>query len=104
MEIRASSSGAGHVEFSVHVRPRARRASVGGDHGGALQVRVRAAPVDGAANDEVIASVARALGLRRSEVELIGGATSRTKRLRAAGDPARLASRLRALAAADDAV
>jgi uncharacterized protein len=104
VEIRASSSGAGHVEFSVHVRPRARRASVGGEHGGALQVRVRAAPVDGAANDEVIARVARALGLRRAEVALIAGATSRLKRLRALGDPALLAGRLQALAATDDAV
>ena len=104
MEIRASSSGVGHVEFKVHVRPRARRASVGGEHGGALEVRVRAAPVGGAANDEVVASVARALGLRRAEVELISGATSRRKRLRALGDPVRLQARLAALAADEDAV
>jgi len=99
VEIRASSNGAGHVEFSVHVRPRARRAAVGGEHGGALEVRVRAAPVDGAANAEVIALVAAALGLRRAEVELVSGATSRRKRLRALGDPAPLSARLRALAA-----
>ncbi len=100
MEIRAATKGAAHVEFPVHVRPRARRATVGGEHAGALEVRVRAAPVDGAANAEVIALVAEALGLRRAEVELVSGATARRKRLRAYGDAADLAPRLRALAAA----
>ena len=99
MEIRADSSGAGHVEFSVHVRPRARQAKVGGEHAGALEVRVRAAPVDGAANSEVIALVAAALSVRRNDVELVSGATARRKRLRAHGDARALEPRLRALAA-----
>jgi hypothetical protein len=59
-----------------------------------------AAHVDGAANVEVIARVAEALALRRAEVELVSGATSRRKRLRAYGDAAELSRRLRALAAA----
>ena len=104
MEVRADPKGAAHVEFTVHVRPRARVDAVGGEHGGALEVRVRAAPVDGAANAEVVALVAAALGLRRAAVELVSGAKSRRKRLRALGDPRRLESRLRALAATDDAV
>ena len=99
MEIRADSSGAGHVEFSVHVRPRARRVSVGGEHAGALEVRVRAAPIDGAANTEVIALIAEALCVRRKDVELVSGATARRKRLRAHGDARDLETRLRALAA-----
>ena len=104
MEIRASTKGAAHIEFAIHVRPRARRASVGGEHAGALEVRVRAAPVDGAANAEVIALVAASLGLRRADVELVSGEKARRKRLRAHGDPAALASRLQALAAAGDEV
>ena len=104
MEIRAASKGAAHVEFTVHVRPRARRATVGGEHADALEVRVRAAPVDGAANAEVIELVAAALGLRRKDVELVSGATARRKRLRAHGDTAELAARLRALAASEGAV
>jgi uncharacterized protein (TIGR00251 family) len=104
VEVRASSDGAGHVEFSVHVRTCARRASLGGEHGGALDVRVRSAPVDGAANDEVVASVARALGLRSAEVVIVSGAKARRKRLRAHGEPALLRARLLALAARDDAV
>lgn len=99
MEIRAATKGAAHVEFQVHVRPRARRESVGGEHAGALEVRVRAAPVDGAANAAVIALVAEALGLRRADVELVSGATARRKRLRAHGDAAELSARLHALAA-----
>ena len=104
MEIRAASKDAAHVEFFVHVRPRARRESVGGEHAGALEVRVRAAPVDGAANAEVVALVAAALGVRRAAVELISGATARRKRLRALGDPQHLVARLQALAAQEDVV
>ena len=104
MEIRAATGGAGHVEFPVHVRPRARRAKVGGEHAGALEVRVRAAPVDGAANAEVIALVAESLGVRRADVELVSGAKTRRKRLRAFGDAAALELRLRALEAAEHEV
>ena len=104
MEIRASSKGAAHVEFFVHVRPRSRRESVAGEHAGALEVRVRAAPIDGAANAEVVALVATALGVRRAAVELVSGATARRKRLRAFGDPQLLVARLRALAAPKDVV
>jgi uncharacterized protein (TIGR00251 family) len=104
VEIRAASNGAAHVEFLVHVRPRARRASVGGEHAGALEVRVRAAPVDGAANAEVIALVAESLGLRRKDVELVSGATARRKRLRAHGEARALEARLRELAVSENEV
>jgi uncharacterized protein (TIGR00251 family) len=104
VEVRVASQGAAHVEFFVHVRPRARRASVGGEHAGALEVRVRAAPSEGAANAEVLALVAAALGLRRADLELVSGASARRKRLRAHGDAAVLAARLHALAAAGGAV
>ncbi len=95
MEIRVADGG---VEFWVHVRPRASRASVGGQHDGALQVQVRAAPVDGAANAAVCEAVANALGLRSRAVQLVAGARSRRKRLRAEGDLPALRSRLEALA------
>lgn len=49
---------------------------------GRLSVKVRAKPQDGAANDAVIALVAKALGLAPSRIELLRGATSRSKQLR----------------------
>ena len=49
---------------------------------GKLQVKTRAKPQDGAANDAVIKLVAQALSLAPSCIELLRGATSRNKQLR----------------------
>ena len=46
---------------------------------GQLAVKTRAKPQDGAANDVVIAVVAKALGIAPSRVELLRGQTSRQK-------------------------
>jgi uncharacterized protein (TIGR00251 family) len=73
------------VVVNVHVQPRAGRAGIAGRHGDALRVRVKAPPVGGRANDEVIALVARALQVPRQAVTLATGATSRVKRFHVAG-------------------
>ena len=77
----AIEAGNGGVFVRVHVQPRASRSEVAGLHGDAIKVRLRAPPVDGAANDELIRFVAETLGLRRDEVSLVSGAGSRAKRL-----------------------
>jgi len=69
----------GAVRFAVRVQPRASRAGVEGVHGDALKVRVHAAPVDGAANDAVIAALADALGVAKRDVRIVSGETSRSK-------------------------
>jgi len=53
----------------------------------ALGLRVAAPPVDGAANDEVVRFVAKALRVGRGAVTLVAGATGRVKRLRIGGNP-----------------
>jgi uncharacterized protein YggU (UPF0235/DUF167 family) len=69
------------VDLALHVTPRAGRDVIEGVDGeGRLRLRVSAAPVDGAANDAVVALLAAELGVRRSAVTLTGGATSRYKR------------------------
>ena len=65
----------------IHVRPGASRAGVTGMQGDALAVRVAARPVDGAANREVLAVMARALGVGTSAVELASGSRARDKRV-----------------------
>ena len=87
----------GSIDVVVHVRPGARVAQVGGEHGGALAVKVSAPPVDGKANDAVCAAVAEAFGVRRGDVEVRSGHTSRQKRLRVVGDPDVLQVRLAVL-------
>ncbi len=74
------------VDLALHVTPRAGRTAVDGvDAEGRLRLRVSAAPVDGAANEAVVALLAAELGVRRSAVTLVAGATSRHKRCHVEG-------------------
>src|SRR5215467_1265400 len=82
----------GMVRITVRVRPGSARPGVGGEHGGALVVRVRERAVDGQATAAALAAVAAAFGVRRPAVTLIAGASNRTKIVDVAGaDPAALA-------------
>lgn len=76
---------AGAVTFDVLVQPRASRARVGPLHDGRLKIAVTSPPVDGEANAAVIELIAKTLGVARSAVEVVGGATSRRKRIRVRG-------------------
>ena len=63
----------------------------------ALGLRVAAPPVDGAANNEVVRFIAKALRVGRGSVTLVAGQTARVKRLRIVGDVAALEAALRTL-------
>ena len=78
----------GAVRFAVQAIPRARTSSIVGVRNGALAVRIAAPPADGAANDELLATLARALGLARRDVVLVRGASSRDKLVEVRGLPA----------------
>jgi uncharacterized protein (TIGR00251 family) len=64
----------------VRAQPGARKTGVLGERAGALRVAVTAPPQDGRANKALVEALAEALGLKRSQVELLGGQTSRDKR------------------------
>lgn len=73
-----------HAEGTVipiRVQPRARKVGIGGEQGGALKVAVSAPPEDGKANREVLERLAEALGLRRPQLEMVSGLTSRMKKV-----------------------
>ena len=65
----------------VSVSPNARRTAADGLHDGALRVRLAAPPVDGKANDALVAWIADALDLPRRSVRLQHGQSSRRKQL-----------------------
>lgn len=68
------------IRVPVRVKPGASRARVGGRFGDdQLIVAVSAPPVDGAANDAVVAAVAKAVGVRPRHVSIVTGHTSRSK-------------------------
>jgi uncharacterized protein (TIGR00251 family) len=98
--------GAVGATLTVRLTPRAGRDRIVGfeiDGRGqrVLKVAVAAPPVDGAANEALVALLAKQLGLPKSAVTLVAGASARLKRLALAGDPARLDAALRALGSAN---
>ncbi|MFN4103730.1 MAG: DUF167 domain-containing protein [Tepidimonas sp.] len=65
----------------LHCQPGARHTRVAGLHDGKLKVQLQALPVDGAANDALIAFVAQRCGVARSRVRIVQGHTHRIKRI-----------------------
>lgn len=80
--IRAAPGG---IELEVVVVPRASRSRLVGLHGGRLKVQVSAPPVDGAANAELCRTLAKALDVAKSAVEVARGQASKRKTVRVAG-------------------
>jgi len=76
--VRAAQHG---VVLDVSVVPGAARTEPVGLHGDALRVRLAAAPVDGKANDALLAWLAEELGCARRDVVLLRGPASRRKQV-----------------------
>ena len=85
------------LRLAVRVRPGASRTAVGGARGDALVVAVTARAVDGRATEAALAALADALGVRRRQVRLITGATSRDKVVEVLQAGPEVAERLSAL-------
>jgi len=69
----------GGISLLLSVSPRASRTEVAGVADGRLRVRVAAPPVDGAANEELVRFLARALGVPQRAVTVTAGAGGRRK-------------------------
>ena len=90
--LRAQSNA---LLLSVKLQPRASVNAIGEPLGNELRVKVTAPPADGAANDALLALLARELDCSRSQVELVRGHSSRHKVIRLHGLPvAAVAARL----------
>jgi hypothetical protein len=76
---------AGGAIIAVRVVPGASRDKVVGILGDALKISTSAAAEKGRANAAVAAALAAALGVRRRDVTLVAGQTSRRKEFRVAG-------------------
>jgi uncharacterized protein len=66
-------------------QPRSAKDSIVGVQGAALKIKVKAAPVEGKANDAVIALLARGLGVATARLHVVSGRSSRHKRIRVDG-------------------
>jgi len=69
------------VLLQVSVMPNAKHTQVDGLHDGALRVRLAAPPIEGRANDALVAWLAKQLGVPRRDVELLRGEASRRKQV-----------------------
>ena len=67
--------------LTVQVQPKASRTECVGIHGGALKIRVAAPPVDGKANEALIAFLAERLDVPPSSIAIHAGAAGRQKRV-----------------------
>lgn len=74
--IRETSDG---VTLSLAVVPRAGRDEVVGIAGESIKIRLKAPPIEGRANEALVAALAKWLAVPRSAVEIMSGAGSRHK-------------------------
>jgi uncharacterized protein len=103
--VAAWSTAPDGVVIAVRLTPKGGRDSIDGvetmsDGRAVLKARVRAAPHEGAANEALVALLAKSLGIPPRSVEIVGGATSRIKRVHVVGEAGALVATLEKLAAA----
>lgn len=65
----------------MHVQPGARRSAVIGEHAGRLKLALQARPVEGRANEALVAFLAATLRIPRRQVLFVAGERSRDKRV-----------------------
>jgi uncharacterized protein (TIGR00251 family) len=71
--------------LNIRVIPRASKSEIVGVFDGVLKVRIAAPPVDGAANSELVKVLAKAFAVPKNDVHIVGGETSKNKRIRITG-------------------
>jgi uncharacterized protein (TIGR00251 family) len=69
----------------IKVIPRAGSTTLAGTRDGAVLIRLAAAPVDGAANAELIALLSRVLAIPKRHIAIISGEKTRSKRVKVLG-------------------
>lgn len=68
-----------HLVLLLYVQPGASNTQVCGEHDGRIKIRLKAPPVDGKANEALCAFLAEAFGVRKAQVVVCAGETSRLK-------------------------
>ena len=68
--------------LECHLQPAARSDDFAGLHGDRLKIRLTAPPVEGKANAQLLAFLAGAFGVAKSQVSLESGELNRQKRVR----------------------
>lgn len=67
------------TQLQVHLQPNARRNEITGFEGDTLKIKVTAQPIKGKANKVLIDLLSKSLGVRKSDIVLVKGETSKHK-------------------------
>jgi len=67
------------VIFTIQVLPRSSKCEVVGVQGDYLKIKIIAPPVDGRANEECLRLLANVLGVKKDQVNIVGGLKARKK-------------------------
>ena len=65
--------------LKIHIQPGAKKNEVAGTYGDAVKIKIKAAPVEGRANEELIKFLAKTLSVKRSDIVIRSGLSSRQK-------------------------
>lgn len=85
----------GGVRLTLLIQPKASKNEIVGPHDGALKIRIQAPPIDGRANEELVAFLAKELKLPKRAITVLKGETGRNKIVQIDGlDPAEVERRL----------
>jgi len=68
------------IYLRIHAQPAARKEGLRGIHGDAIKIAIRAAPQDGKANIAIAILLAALLNVKKSNVTIVAGHQSRSKR------------------------
>ncbi|AGH94745.1 DUF167 domain-containing protein [Pseudobdellovibrio exovorus] len=69
------------MKLKVLIQPNAKKSEAIGLHDGAVKIKIKAPPVDGAANEALIAFISKTLSIPKKNVTILHGHTGRNKLL-----------------------
>ena len=75
----------GALIFQIRVIPRSSKSEIVGEYDGALKVKLNSPPIDGGANVELIKLLAKEFDVSKTQVEILSGATSKSKQVKISG-------------------
>ena len=73
------------LTIKIKVEPRSSKTGIVGPYGDALKVKLTSPPVEGKANKELIEVLARELKVKKKDIEIVSGQSSKNKVVRISG-------------------
>jgi len=80
--------------LKIHLQPGARRNEIAGRYGDAIKIKIKAPPIEGRANKELIEFLAETLSIKSSDITIKSGLASRQKLVEIAGDELTIRNKL----------